>query len=166
MRNRRHRPSAPRGLRPGQQAAAVDRGPGRAPDTTHPGQAMGCAVAVRHDLARGLDLLWAKGQPLSRAATLASSSSRSSSISPSRALSRALLNLSPPVGRVAGKASPQPFRVAAVTVNAREPCLQERDPGPLPGDRPAWLLSEPVPVVTANINIASGKNAIAELAGA
>src|SRR4051794_4743848 len=69
----------------------------------------------------------AKGRLASRAAILASSNSRSSSISPSLALSRSVSSASPSVGRVARLASPaatkvsrHPVRVAAVTPSARE----------------------------------------------
>lgn len=160
MRNRWPRPSAPRGLRPGRQAAAVDRGPGRAPDTAHPGQAIGFAAAGRHDLACGLDLRWAKGQPLSRAATLASSSSRSGSISPSHALSRALLTSR---------------RWEGVTPAVQSGCRHGQRPRALPSrkrsrastGRPTGLVVERTSSGRHSKHQHSivGKNAIAELAG-
>src|SRR3712207_6197851 len=108
-------------------AMPVDARPGHPPDAADPGQAIGLAAARRERPAHRLDLLWAKGRPLSSRAILASSSSRSSSISPSRALSRSLSSTSPVAGRVARLASPaarkasrQPLSVAAVTPSERE----------------------------------------------
>lgn len=104
-----HRPDRPRSpgrLRSGWQAMAVDRCSGCPPDPAYPGQAIGPAAAGRDRQAHGRDLRRTKGRPPSRAATLASSNSRSSSISPSFALSRSLSSASPSLGRVARLASP------------------------------------------------------------
>src|SRR4051812_17967451 len=105
----------------------IDAGPRGAPNSAHAGQTIGLAACGRDGPAHGRDLRRAKGRLASRAAILASSSSRSSSISPSLALSRSVSSASPSVGRVARLASPaatkvsrHPVRVAAVTPSARE----------------------------------------------
>src|SRR5918998_3974891 len=128
----RHRPDragAPRRHRPRRGAVPIDGGAGGAPDPTDPGQAIRSAAAGRDGLAHGLGLRRAKGPGAraSRAAILASSSSRSRSISPSRAFSRSLSNASPSAGREARLASPaarkasrQPLSAAAVTPSERE----------------------------------------------
>src|SRR5918993_5875880 len=108
-------------------APAVDARPGHTPDPADTGQAIGLTAARRDGPAHRLDLLRAKGRSLSSRAILASSNSRSSSISPSRALSRSVSSASPVPGRVARLASPaarkasrQPLSVAAVTPRERE----------------------------------------------
>src|SRR5215213_2161622 len=126
----RHRPNrarTPGRFGPGGGEMAVDGGPRRTPDPAHAGQAIGLAAGGRDGPAHRRDLRRAKGRLASRAAILASSNSRSSSISPSLALSRSVSSASPSVGRVARLASPattklscHPVRVAAVTPNARE----------------------------------------------
>src|SRR5215207_3492366 len=126
----RHRPNwtgTPGRFGPGGGEMAVDGGPRRTPDPAHAGQAIGLAAGGRDGPAHGRDLRRAKGRLASRAAILASNSSRSSSISPSLALSRSVSSASPSVGRVARLASPaatkvsrHPVRVAAVTPSARE----------------------------------------------
>src|SRR3954470_23873132 len=126
----RHRP--PRAWTPGRFGPRggempIDAGPRRAPDPAHAGQAIGPAACGRDGPAHRRDLRRAKGRLASRAAILASSSSRSSSISPSLALSRSVSSASPLVDRVARLGSPaarkvacHPVRVAAVTPSARE----------------------------------------------
>src|SRR5215218_7616112 len=126
----RHRPNrarTPGRFGPAGGEMAVDGGPRRTPDPAHAGQAIGLAAGGRDGPAHGRDLRRAKGRLASRAAILASNSSRSSSISPSLALSRSVSSASPSVGRVARLASPaatkvsrHPVRVAAVTPSARE----------------------------------------------
>src|SRR3954454_12419094 len=126
----RHRPNrarTPRHLGPGGGEMAIDRGARRTPDPAHAGQAIGPATCGRDGPAHRRDLRRAKGRLASRAAILASSNSRSSSISPSLALSRSVSSASPSVDRVARLASPaatkvscHPLRVAAVTPSARE----------------------------------------------
>src|SRR5215210_313061 len=126
----RHRPDragTPGRFGPGGGEMAVDGGPRRTPDPADAGQAIGLAAGGRDGPAHGRDLRRAKGRLASRAAILASSNSRSSSISPSLALSRPLSSASPSVDRVARLASPaatkvsrHPVRVAAVTPSARE----------------------------------------------
>src|SRR5215211_2960004 len=126
----RHRPNrarTPGRFGPAGGEMAVDGGPRRTPDPAHAGQAIGLAAGGRDGPAHRRDLRRAKGRLASRAAILASSNSRSSSISPSLALSRSVSSASPSVGRVARLASPaatkvscHPVRVAAVTPSARE----------------------------------------------
>src|SRR3954462_15827051 len=126
----RHRPNrawTPGRFGPRGGEMPIDAGPRRAPDPAHAGQAIGPAACGRDGPAHRRDLRRAKGRLASRAAILASSSSRSSSISPSLALSRSVSSASPSVGRVARLASPaatkvsrHPVRVAAVTPSARE----------------------------------------------
>src|SRR3954462_1109144 len=126
----RHRPNRARtpgrfGPRGGEMP--IDAGPRRTPDPAHAGQAIGLAAGGRDGPAHGRDLRRAKGRLASRAAILASSNSRSSSISPSLAFSRSVSSASPLVDRVTRLASPaetkvscHPVRVAAVTPSARE----------------------------------------------
>ena len=102
-----------------------------APSPTHPGHAVGLAGAGRDGPAHRLDLRRSKGRLPSRVAIFASSSPRSSGISPSLALSRPLSSSSPSAGRVARLASPaarkascQPVSVAAVTPRRAGHCLQ------------------------------------------
>src|SRR3954453_21276338 len=126
----RHRPNrawTPRQLAPRGREMPVDAGPRRAPDPADTGQAVGSAACGRDGPAHRRDLRRAKGRLASRAATLASSNSRSSSISPSLAFSRSVSSASPSVDRVARLASPaatkvscHPVRVAAVAPSARE----------------------------------------------
>src|SRR3954453_10111267 len=126
----RHRPNrawTPGRVGPRGRAMPVDAGPRRAPDPADTGQTIGPAACGRDGLAHGRDLWRAKGRWASRAAILASSSSRSSSISPSLAFRRSVSSASPLVDRVARLASPadtkvscHPVRVAAVTPSARE----------------------------------------------
>src|SRR3954462_6936133 len=105
----------------------IHAGPRGAPDPAHAGQTIGPAACGRDGPAHGRDLRRAKGRLASKAAILASSNSRSSSISPSFAFRRSVSSASPSVGRVARLASPadtkvscHPVRVAAVTPRARE----------------------------------------------
>src|SRR4051812_46263927 len=126
----RHRPNRARtpgrfGPRGGEMP--IDAGPRRTPDPAHAGQAIGLAAGGRDGPAHGRDLRRAKGRWASRAAILASSNSRSSSISPSFAFRRSVSSASPLVDRVTRLASPaetkvscHPVRVAAVTPSARE----------------------------------------------
>src|SRR3954469_18974145 len=126
----RHRPNrtrSPRRFGPRGGKMAVDGGARRAPDPAHAGQAIGPAACGRDGPAHRRDLRRAKGRLASRAAILASNSSRSSSISPSLAFSRSVSRASPSVDRVARLASPaatkvscHPVRVAAVAPSARE----------------------------------------------
>src|SRR5215211_7370891 len=126
----RHRPKrarTPQHLGPRGGEMAVDGGPRRTPDPADAGQAIGLAAGGRDGPAHGRDLRRAKGRLASRAAILASSNSRSSSISPSFAFRRSVSSASPLVDRVARLASPaetkvscHPVRVAAVTPSARE----------------------------------------------
>src|SRR5215211_749804 len=126
----RHRPNrarTPGRFGPGGGEMAIDRGPRRAPDPAHTGQTIGPAAGGREGPAHRRDLRRAKGRFSSRAAILASNSSRSSSISPSFAFRRSVSSASPSVERVARLASPaatklscHPVRVAAVTPSARE----------------------------------------------
>src|SRR4051812_4114561 len=126
----RHRPNrarTPRRFGPGEGEMPIHAGPRRAPDPAHAGQAIGLAACGRDGPAHRRDLRRAKGRLASRAAILASSNSRSSSISPSLALSRSFSSASPSVDRVARLASPaatkvscHPVRVAAVAPSARE----------------------------------------------
>src|SRR3954470_10211339 len=126
----RHRPDrarTPGQLGPGGGEMPVDAAPRGAPDPAHAGQTIGPAACGRDGPAHGRDLRRAKGRLASRAAILASSSSRSSSISPSFAFRRSVSSASPLVDRVARLASPaatkvscHPVRVAAVTPSARE----------------------------------------------
>src|SRR5215208_5005994 len=126
----RHRPDrarTPGRFGPGGGEMAIDRGPRRTPDPADAGQAIGLAAGGRDGPAHRRDLRRAKGRLASRAAILASSNSRSSSISPSLALSRSVSSASPSVDRVARLASPaatkvscHPVRVAAVAPSARE----------------------------------------------
>src|ERR671933_395984 len=125
-----HRPDrtrTPGRLCAGWSEVPVERGPRHAPDPTHTGQAVGPAARGRDGPAHGRDLRARKGRFASRAAILASSSSRSRSISPSLALRRLVSISAPWVGRVARLASPAArkasglaLRVAAVTPSARE----------------------------------------------
>src|SRR5919202_6228700 len=126
----RHRPDRTR--TPGRLCAGwgkmpVERGPRHAPDPAHTGQAIGPAAHGRGGPAHGRDPRARKGRFASRAVILASSSSRSRSISPSLALRRLVSISAPWVGRVARLASPAArkasglaLRVAAVTPSARE----------------------------------------------
>src|SRR5215210_5361940 len=126
----RHRPNRARtpgrfGPRGGEMP--IDAGARRTPDPADAGQAIGLAAGGRDGPAHGRDLRRAKGRLASRAAILASSNSRSSSISPSLALSRSVSSASPSVDRIARLASPattkvscHSVRVAAVTPSARE----------------------------------------------
>src|SRR4051795_6738865 len=126
----RHRPNrawTPGRFGPRGGEVPIDAGPRRAPDPAHAGQAIGPAACGRDGPAHRRDLRRAKGRLASRAAILASSNSRSSSISPSLAFSRSLSSPSPSVDRVARLASPaatnvscHPVRVAAVAPSARE----------------------------------------------
>src|SRR3982750_699726 len=126
----RHRPNrawTPRQLAPRGREMPVDAGPRRAPDPADTGQAVGPATCGRDGPAHRRDLRRAKGRFSSRAAILASSNSRSSSISPSFAFRRSVSSASPLVDRVARLASPaatklscHPLRVAAVAPSARE----------------------------------------------
>src|SRR5215210_4633917 len=126
----RHRPDragTPGRFGPGGREMAIHAGPRGAPNAAHTGQAIGLAACGRDGPAHGRDLRRAKGRLASRAAILASSSSRSSSISPSFAFRRSVSSASPSAGRVARLASPaatkvscHPLRVAAVTPSARE----------------------------------------------
>src|SRR4051794_6865818 len=126
----RHRPDragTPGRFGPGGREMAVDGGARRAPNPAHAGQTIGPAACGREGPAHRRDLRRAKGRLASRAAILASSSSRSSSISPSFAFRRSVSSASPLVDRVARLASPaatkvsrHPVRVAAVTPSARE----------------------------------------------
>src|SRR3954447_3889998 len=126
----RHRPNrarTPRRFGPGGGEMPIHAGPRRAPDPAHAGQAIGPAACGRDGPAHRRDLRRAKGRLASRAAILASSNSRSSSISPSLALSRSVSSASPSVDRVARLASPAatevscpPLSVAAVAPSARE----------------------------------------------
>src|SRR5215216_3214493 len=126
----RHRPNrarTPQGFGPRGGEMAIDRGARDAPDPADTGQAVGPAAGGREGPAHGRDLRRAKGRLASRAAILASSNSRSSSISPSLAFSRSFSSASPLVDRVTRLASPaetkvscHPVRVAAVTPSARE----------------------------------------------
>src|SRR4051812_26347731 len=126
----RHRPNrarTPGRFGPGGGKMAGDGGPRRAPDPAHASHPIGPAACGRDGPAHGRDLRRAKGRLASRAAILASNSSRSSSISPSLALSRSVSRASPSVDRVARLASPaatnvscHPVRVAAVAPSARE----------------------------------------------
>src|SRR5215217_5057003 len=126
----RHRPDrarTPRRFGPGGGEMPIHAGPRRTPDPADAGQTIGLAAGGRDGPAHGRDLRRAKGRLASRAAILASSSSRSSSISPSFAFRRSLSSASPSVDRVARLASPaatkvscHPLRVAAVTPSARE----------------------------------------------
>src|SRR3712207_3742931 len=137
IRHRSDRARAPRRLSPRRAAVPVDGGAGRTPDPAHTGHAVGPAAAGRDGAAHGLDLRRPKGTVprASRAAILASSSSRPISISPSRALSRSLARSSPSAGRLtrlaspaARKASRQVVSVAAVTPNARETVSRSSPP--------------------------------------
>ena len=74
---------------------AVDRGAGAAPDPGDPGQAVGVARGRRDGPARRLDLPPPKGRPPSRAAIFCSSSSSAIVASPSSALRREAVPLSP-----------------------------------------------------------------------
>jgi len=99
------RPSRPRATRQygrRRHAVPVDGGAGHSPDPADAGDAIGYRAAGRGRTAHGLDLRRAKGRPACRAVILASRSSRSSSISPSRALRRAFQFLA--VGGARGKA--------------------------------------------------------------
>src|SRR5215213_8863023 len=126
----RHRPNrarTPGRFGPGGGEMAGDGGPRRTPDPADAGQAIGPAAGGRDGPAHGRDLRRAKGRLASKAAILASSNSRSSSISPSFAFRRSVSSASPAVDRVARLASPaatkvscHPVRVAAVTPSARE----------------------------------------------
>src|SRR5215218_6120501 len=126
----RHRPNrarTPGRFGPGGGEMAVDGGPRRTPDPADAGQTIGLAAGGRDGPAHGRDLRRAKGRLASKAAILASSNSRSSSISPSFAFRRSVSSASPSVDRVARLASPaatklscHPVRVAAVTPRARE----------------------------------------------
>src|SRR5215213_9087702 len=126
----RHRPNrarTPGRFGPGGGEMAGDGGPRRTPDPADAGQAIGPAAGGRDGPAHGRDLRRAKGRLASKAAILASSNSRSSSISPSFAFRRSVSSASPAVDRVARLASPaatkvscHPVRVAAVTPRARE----------------------------------------------
>src|SRR5215217_7279771 len=126
----RHRPDwtgTPGRFGPGGGEMAVDGGPRRTPDPAHAGQAIGLAAGGRDGPAHRRDLRRAKGRFSSKAAILASSNSRSSSISPSFAFRRSLSSTSPLVDRVTRLASPaetkvscHPVRVAAVTPSVRE----------------------------------------------
>src|ERR671938_788767 len=126
----RHRPDrtgTPGRLCAGWGEMPIGGGARGSPDPAHSGQAVGLAARGRDGPAHGRDLRRAKGRPLSRAAILASNSSRSSSISPNLAFRRSLSSPSPVVGRVARLASPaarkvsrHPLSVAAVTPSARE----------------------------------------------
>src|SRR4051794_37211886 len=126
----RHRPNrawTPRQLAPRGREMPVDAGPRRAPDPADTGQAVGPATCGRDGPAHRRDRRRAKGRLASRAAILASNSSRSSSIAPSLAFSRSVSSASPSVDRVARLASPaatkvsrHPVRVAAVAPSARE----------------------------------------------
>src|SRR3954453_16952050 len=126
----RHRPDrarTPGRGGPGGGGVPGDAGPRCAPDPADPGQTIGPAACGREGPAYGRDLRRAKGRFSSRAAILASSSSRSTSIAPSVAFRRSFSSPSPSVGRVARLASPaarklscHPLRVAAVTPSARE----------------------------------------------
>src|SRR3954470_5296647 len=127
IRQRPNRARTPGRLGPRGGEKPVDAGPWSAPDPADAGQTIGPAACGRDGLAHGRDLRRAKGRFSSRAAILASSSSRSSSISPSLAFSRSVSSASPSVDRVARLDSPadkkvscQPLRVAAVTPSARE----------------------------------------------
>src|SRR3954447_11961391 len=126
----RHRPNrarTPGQLGPGGGEMPIHAGPRGAPDPAHAGQTIGPAACGRDGPAHGRDLRRAKGRLASRAAILASSNSRSSSIAPSFAFRRSVSIASPSVDRVARLASPaatkvscHPLRVAAVTPSARE----------------------------------------------
>src|SRR3954464_7882200 len=126
----RHRPNrawTPGRFGPRGGEMAVDGGARGAPDPAHAGQAIGPAACGRDGPAHRRDLRRAKGRLASRAAILASSNSRSSSIAPSFAFRRSVSSASPSVDRVARLASPaetkvscHPVRVAAVTPSARE----------------------------------------------
>src|SRR5215204_5176296 len=127
IRHRPNRTGTPGRFGPRGGEMPIDAGPRGAPNSAHTGQAIGSATCGRDGPAHGRDLRRAKGRLASRAAILASNSSRSSSISPSLALSRSVSSASPSVGRVARLASPaatkvsrHPVRVAAVTPSARE----------------------------------------------
>src|SRR3954463_13570593 len=127
IRNRPNRAWTPGRFGPRGGEMPIDAGPRGAPDPAHAGQAIGPAAGGRDGPAHRRDLRRAKGRLASRAAILASSSSRSSSISPSFAFRRSVSSASPSVGRVARLASPadtkgscHPVRVAAVTPRARE----------------------------------------------
>src|SRR5215210_4151663 len=126
----RHRPNrarTPGRFGPGEGEMPIHAGPRRAPDPADAGQAIGLAACGRDGPAHGRDLRRAKGRLASRAAILASSNSRSSSISPNFAFRRSVSSASPLVDRVTRLASPaatkvscHPVRVAAVTPSARE----------------------------------------------
>src|SRR3954464_12484439 len=127
IRHRPHPTRTPGRFGPGWGEMPIDAGPRGAPDPAHAGQAIGLAAGGRDGPAHGRDLRRAKGRLASRAAILASSSSRSSSIAPSFAFRRSVSSASPLVGRVTRLASPaetkvscHPLRVAAVTPSARE----------------------------------------------
>src|SRR3954463_1672672 len=127
IRHRPNRTGTPGRFGPGGGEMPIDAGPRGAPDPADAGQAIGPATCGRDGPAHGRDLRRAKGRLSSRAAILASSSSRSSSISPSFAFRRSVSSASPLVDRVARLASPaatkvscHPVRVAAVTPSARE----------------------------------------------
>src|SRR4051812_36225201 len=127
IRHRPNRTGTPGRFGPGWGEMPIDAGPRGAPDPAHAGQAIGPAACGRDGPAHRRDRRRAKGRLASRAAILASSNSRSSSISPSLALSRSVSSASPSVDRVARLASPaatklscHPVRVAAVAPSARE----------------------------------------------
>src|SRR3954453_15577972 len=122
-----NRTGTPRRFGPRGGEMPIDAGPRCAPNSADAGQTIGLAACGRDGPAHGRDLFRAKGRLASRAAILASSSSRSSSISPSFAFRRSVSSASPSVDRVARLASPaatkvscHPLRVAAVTPRARE----------------------------------------------
>src|SRR3954463_15091776 len=127
IRHRPNRTGTPGRFGPGWGEMPIDAGPRGAPDPAHAGQAIGLAAGGRDGPAHRRDLRRAKGRLASRAAILASSNSRSSSISPSLAFRRSVSSASPLVGRVTRLASPaetkvscHPVRAAAVTPSARE----------------------------------------------
>src|SRR3954452_15729030 len=127
IRHRPNRTGTPRRFGPRGGEMPIDAGPRCAPNSADAGQTIGLAACGRDGPAHGRDLFRAKGRLASRAAILASSSSRSSSISPSFAFRRSVSSASPSVDRVARLASPaatkvscHPLRVAAVTPSARE----------------------------------------------
>ena len=131
----RHRPLRPRPAprrRPAGAARrlAIDRRPRRAPDPADAGETVS-GVPLEVETRSGSSPRPPPGQraPITRLqrSIFASSNSRSSSISPRRAFSRALSSASPSVGRVARLASPaarkasrQPESVAAVTPSERD----------------------------------------------
>src|SRR4051812_46563863 len=139
----RHRPNrawTPGRVGPRGGEMPIDAGPCGAPDPAHAGQAIGPAACGRDGPAHRRDLRRAKGRLASSAAILASSNSRSSSISPSFAFRRSVSSASPLVDRVTRLASPaetkvscHPLRVAAVTPSARERISR---PPPRNGRRP------------------------------